>query len=150
LQAELYAGDGLTVTAQAAVQVNSPWLRVTKQVTPQISSLDGLVDYRIEVQNVGSLPATASLEDVVPDLLGPLPETIAASHGSLVYENGKITWSGEIPPAERLVITYRAGVLVRGPGARLVNWVWLAWSEHQRIAWAELDIPAAMYLPLVR
>jgi uncharacterized repeat protein (TIGR01451 family) len=151
LHAHLYAGDGVTVTAEAPVQVDVPWLQLQEQVDPEQPGIHGVVQYAFAVSNRGFMPATALLTDTLPAGLTPLAGSAWSSTGKAALLPGGLTWSGMLAPGAQVTITYRAQVKLALPSARLIDRAEATDQLGRRVvAWAVVRVPARSYLPLVR
>ena len=106
LRAQLYAGNGLTVTADAPVAVDVPWLTVSEQASPAQTSPGGSVRYTITVQNIGLLPTTAHLTDTLPAEVKLVADSLWASRGAVTSRNGRVQWSDVLEPGAQAQIGF--------------------------------------------
>jgi uncharacterized repeat protein (TIGR01451 family) len=149
LVAQLYAGDGLTVTASAPLRVDAPWINLATQVHPAETGIDGMVRISTTVENIGVVSATVELIDILPNGLEMVPGTADAKHGSFVAEPQRLTWTGTLVPDESLEIGFSAIVTLPRAGTKLVNRVEAFENTDHFMVWAELSIPAKWFFPVV-
>jgi len=151
LQARLYAGDGVTVTAETPVLVDVPWLELQERVEPAQPGLHGTVQYTLTVTNRGVMPATGHLTDTLPAGLTPLAGTAWSSTGDAALDPQRLTWSGVLAPGAVATIGYRAQVSLARPGARLIDRAELTDQFGRRVVtWAIVRVPTQLHLPLLR
>ena len=93
LRARLYAGDGITITAEAPIHADAPWLTLVEQVAPTESVPGGTVQYTITVANAGVLSSTAHLTDTLPAGLSLKAGSAWAAQGDLKVNGNTLTWS---------------------------------------------------------
>jgi uncharacterized repeat protein (TIGR01451 family) len=151
LRARLYAGDGVTVTAEAPVLVDVPWLELHERAEPAQPGLHGTIQYTFTVTNRGVIPATGHLTDTLPAGLTPVAGTDWASYGDAALTPQGLTWTGVVAPDAQVTIGYRAQVTLARPSARLINRAELTDQFGRRVVtWVVLGVPTQIYLPLVR
>ncbi len=150
LRAQLYAGNGLTVSADAPVVVDVPWLIVSEQASPAQTSPGGSVRYTITVQNIGLLPTTTRLTDTLPAEVKLVEDSLWASRGAVTSRNGRVQWSDVLEPGAQAEIGFTGVIGMISPGARLADWTEVVDDLGRRVvAWAAVTVPARRYLPLV-
>ena len=88
LRAQLYAGNGLTVTADAPVAIDVPWLTISEQASPAQITAGATARYTITVQNIGLLPTTARLTDTLPAAVKLVADSLWATSGTVASRNG--------------------------------------------------------------
>jgi uncharacterized repeat protein (TIGR01451 family) len=151
LRARLYAGDGITVTAEAPVHVDAPWLTLAEQVEPAESVPGGTAHYTITVANAGILATTAHLTDTLPVGLSLKAGSAWATQGDLAITENMLTWSGALAPGAQTMIGYAAVVTLPRPGALLTDWIELTDDFGRRtVGWAALPVPARIRFPIIR
>jgi uncharacterized repeat protein (TIGR01451 family) len=150
LRARLFAGDGIAVTAEAPIHIDSPWLELREQAEPAQPSPQGTVVYTFTVTNAGVAPTTGQLTHTLPSGLKPLASTAWSSNGEAALDAQGLTWSGTAAPGSITTIGYRARVTLRHPGVRLIDRAELSDEFGRRVvAWAVLSVPTQLYVPLV-
>jgi uncharacterized repeat protein (TIGR01451 family) len=150
LRARLYAGDGVTVTAEAPVHLDVPWLELQEKAEPAQPGLQGVVHYTFSVINRGVMPATGHLTDTLPAGLAPIAGTGWSSIGEAKLRPAGLTWSGTLAPAATATIGYNAQVTLARPGARLIDRAELTDQYDRRVvAWAVVAVPTQFFLPMV-
>jgi uncharacterized repeat protein (TIGR01451 family) len=150
LRAQLVAGNGLTVTADAPVAVDVPWLTVSEQASPAQASPGGTVRYTITVQNTGLLPTTARLTDTLPAEVKLVADSLWASRGAATARNARVQWSEVLESGAQAQIGFTGAIAMLTPGARLADWTEVTDDLGRRVvAWAEVIVPTRRYLPLV-
>jgi uncharacterized repeat protein (TIGR01451 family) len=150
LRARLYAGDGLTVTADSPVHVDVPWLELEAQVTPLQAKMHGTVEYTFTVTNAGVAPATGHFTDTLPAGLEPLAGTAWSSTGEAAVEARGLSWTGTLAPGSSAAISYRAKAGLSRPGAWLADRAELTDQFGRRVVtWARVRMPTWLSLPLV-
>jgi uncharacterized repeat protein (TIGR01451 family) len=150
LSARLYAGDGVTLTAEAPLRVDVPWLELQEQVEPAQPGIKGSVQYTLTVRNRGPMPAFAVLTDTLPAGMVPLAGSAWSSTGETVLLPGGLTWQGVVAPAATVSAGYRARLTIDHPGARLIDRAELTDQFGRRVvAWAIVRVPTRCFLPLV-
>jgi uncharacterized repeat protein (TIGR01451 family) len=150
LRAHLFAGDGITVTADAPVRVDAPWLELREQADPAQPGLHGTVEYTFAITNAGVAAAAASFTDTWPAGLEPVPGTAWTSTGTAAIGPQVMTWSGAVAPGSTATFGCRARVTSPRAGVRLIDRAALADQLGRRVvSWAVISIPAHSYLPLV-
>jgi uncharacterized repeat protein (TIGR01451 family) len=150
LRAYLYAGAGLTVTADADVFVDVPWLVAREEVTPARLERGETAHYTITVQNIGLLATTARLTDTLPAEIKLVPGSTWASRGAVTTTATRLRWSDVLPPGEQAQIGFRGVISVTRPGARVADRAEVTDERGRRVVtWAAVIVPARMYLPVV-
>ena len=150
LRAQLYTGNGLTVTADAPVSVDVPWLTVSERADPAQTAPGGSVRYTITVQNVGLLPTTARLTDTLPAAVKLVADSLWASRGAVTFRSARVQWSDVLEPGAQAQIGFTGVIAMIPPGARLADWTDVTDDPGRRVvAWAGVTVPARRYLPLV-
>ncbi len=150
LRARLYAGDGLTVTAEAPIRVDVPWLTLAEQVEPAEAPLGGTARYTITVANAGILSATAHLTDTLPSGLTLVRDSVWAEQGVVTANGDGLTWSGALAPGTATKIGYAARVTLTHAGVRLVDRIELTDDFGRRVVgWATLRVWSKIYLPII-
>jgi uncharacterized repeat protein (TIGR01451 family) len=151
LQARIFAGDGITLTAEAPIRVDAPWLELLELAEPAQPSLHGTVHYTFTVTNAGAVLATGYLTDTLPFGLEPIAGSARSSSGAATIGALGLTWSGALAPGSTTTIDYRARVSLSRPGARLVDRAELTDQLGRRVvSWAVVSVPTQFYLPLAR
>jgi uncharacterized repeat protein (TIGR01451 family) len=148
-QAQLNAGDGLTLLADTSVRVDAPWITLAAGVTPSEIRLDGEAQFDINVSNRGFASASVYLTDTLPLGLELIPGTATWTHGSAYEGEDGLTWHGELPPGASVEINFSTIVTLPQPGARLINRVEVVEADNHYLAWATLAIPAKWYFPTI-
>ena len=150
LRAQLYAGNGLTVTADAPVAVDVPWLTVSEQASPAQTLPGGSVRYTITVQNIGLLPTTARLTDTLSAEMKLVTDSLWASRGAVTSRNGRVQWSDVLEPGAQAQIGFTGVIAMISPGVWLADWAELTDDRGRRtVAWAAVTVPIQSYLPLL-
>jgi uncharacterized repeat protein (TIGR01451 family) len=110
-----------------------------------------LLAYTIRLENPGPVLAGVRVTDTLP-LEVQYQGDLWASSGSYGEENGTITWTGDVPTAQPVTITFSAAVDegIATPQT-IVNRVWI--DDSQGIVWQRQAVAIAngqvLYLPLV-
>jgi uncharacterized repeat protein (TIGR01451 family) len=150
LRAHLYAGAGLTVTADADVFVDVPWLVAREEATPAQLEPGETARYTITVQNIGLLASTARLTDTLPAELRLVSGSAWASRGAVTTSATRLRWSDALAPGEQAQIGFRGVISVTRPGARVADRAEVTDDRGRRIViWAAVLVPARVYLPVV-
>jgi uncharacterized repeat protein (TIGR01451 family) len=150
LLAQLYLGDGMTVTADAPVLVGGPWLTLTKGVTPAEAGRGETVQFTLTTTNAGFVSTTAILTDVLPGGLTLLPGTAQAERGDVIEAGWGITWTGALEPGAMTTITFGAVVTPSRAGIALINQAEVVdQNQRWRLARAAVQVPARVYLPVL-
>lgn len=150
LRAYLYAGAGLTVTADAPVFVDVPWLVAHEIATPARLEPGETAYYTITVQNVGPLATTARLTDTLPAALKLVAGSAWASRGAVTATATRIRWSDVLAAGEQAQIGFRGAITPPQPGARVADRAEITDDRGRRIVtWAAIVVPARVYLPVV-
>ncbi|MGC8781336.1 MAG: hypothetical protein ACP5UQ_10760, partial [Anaerolineae bacterium] len=150
LRARLYAGDGFTVTADADVFVDVPWLVVQEAATPARAWPNETVRYTITVQNVGLLATTARLTDTLPAELKLVAGSAWASRGAVTAGATRVRWTAGLAPGEEAQIGFSARVVATASRMRAVDRVEVTDDRGRRVvAGAIIAAPAQVYLPVI-
>ena len=150
LRARLYAGDGITLTAEAPVRVDVPWLTLAEQVEPAEAPLGGTARYTITVTNAGTLSTAAHLTDTLPTGLTLVKDSVWAEQGFATANGDELDWSGTVAPGATTEIGYVARVTLSRLGARLVDRIELVDDFARRVVgWATVLVWSKTYLPVV-
>jgi uncharacterized repeat protein (TIGR01451 family) len=150
LRAELYAGAGLTVTADADVFVDVPWLAAREEVTPARLERGATARYTITVQNIGLAPTTAWLTDTLPAEITLAAGSAWASRGAVTQSATRVRWSDVLAPGEQAQIGFSGAIWPVRPGVRVVDRAEVTDARGRRVVtWAAVIVPARMYLPVV-
>lgn len=150
LAARLYVGEGLTLTAEAPVQVAVPWLTLAL-AAPVEARLGDILDFELTAANMGAITTMAWLTETLPSGLAIVPDAAWTSLGDIVTLTAdRLTWMGLLAPGDSATIRFRAAVTLPLPGARLVSRADLT-DERGRLtsAWADVQVPARIYFPLM-
>lgn len=148
LRARLYDSNGILAVAEAGPHIGVPWLRLEKRADPLQTAVTGTVQVELQVSNAGVLATSAILTESLPAGLNIISGTLSASLGNLTPVLGGFTWQEELPPGGVAWISYQAQVDLPRPGARLTARSHLTYPEGERLAWAHIDVPAYIYLPI--
>jgi uncharacterized repeat protein (TIGR01451 family) len=147
-RARLYAGDGVTVTADSPVRVDVPWLELQAQAAPLQTKLYGTVQYTFTVTNAGVAPAIGHFTDTLPAGLEPLTGTAWSSTGDTALISEGLSWTGTLAPDSSATISYRAKAVLSRPGAWLIDRAELTDQFGRRVvAWANVRMPTWLSLP---
>jgi uncharacterized repeat protein (TIGR01451 family) len=150
LRAYLYAGAGLTVTAEADLFVDVPWLVAREEVTPARLERGATAHYTITVQNIGLLPTTARLTDTLPTELKLIPGSAWAARGAVTTTATRLRWSDVLAPGEQAQIGFGGVISATRPGVRVADRTEVTDARGRRVVtWAAVIVPARMYLPVV-
>jgi uncharacterized repeat protein (TIGR01451 family) len=106
-----------SIEAAAQVQVVSEIIELTKEVTPEEAAPLGLVQYRIELKNLDSVPITGvTVTDTLPSLAGQEFEFVGMASGgpepSEVNGNEVIWRDLTIPGGETLALEFDARTVI--------------------------------------
>lgn len=149
LAAQLYAGDSLTLTAEAPVQVAVPWLTLALAAPAEAQPGD-VIDFQLTAANIGAIGTTAQLTETLPVGLTVISGSAWASQGEASSTDDCLTWTGALAPGDTAVIRFQAAVTLLKPGARLVSRANLTDERgHLTSAWAVVNVPAWIYFPLL-
>lgn len=150
LVARLDAGDGLSLPAQAPVQVDVPWLTLRLAAPEGEAHLGEILDFELTAANIGVIGTTARLSETLPTGLAVVPGSAWASSGEMTAADDRLTWTGTLAPGIAATIRFRAAVTLPHPGARLVSRADLTDDRGRLVsAWAAVYVPARIYLPSV-
>ena len=150
LRAHLYAGNGLTVTADADVFVDVPWLVVQEEATPGLLWPGETAHYTITVRNIGLLPTTARLTDTLPAEIRPVAGSAWASRGAVTATSSRVRWSDVLAPGEQAQVGFSGTLAALPVAAEIADRVEVTDDRGRRIiAWAAVRAPARTYLPVV-
>ena len=150
LRAQLYAGNGLTVTADAPVAIDVPWLTISEQASPAQITAGTTARYTITVQNIGLLTTTAHLTDTLPAEMKLVADSLWASRGAVTAHNERLHWSAVLEPGAQAQLGFSEMVVTIPPSARLADWAELTDDRGRRLAsWAAVVGPKPRYLPLI-
>ncbi len=149
LRAYLYDGAGSTVTADAPVAVDVPWLAVAEESSLSQAAPGATVRYTITVQNLGLLPATARLTDTLPSELKLIPGSVWAGRGTVTPGKTRVLWTDSLEPGARTEIGFAGEIALARRGARVTDWTEVEDDRGRRaVAWSAVTVPAWLYLPL--
>ncbi len=150
LRAELDAGAGLTVTATADLFVDVPWLTAHEEVTPARLWPGQTAQFTITVRNRGLLATTARLTDTLPSEIRLVAESAWASRGAVTQSATRVRWSDVLAPGEQAQIGFRGVISPTRPPGRVADRADITDDRGRRIvAWAEVAVPAQVYLPVI-
>lgn len=150
LAARLDAGDGLILPTEAPVQVDVPWLTLALAAPGGEAKPGDVLDFELVATNIGVIGATARLSETLPTGLALVPGSAWASAGEVAATADRLTWTGTLAPGAAATIRFRAAVALARPGGRLVTRADLTDDRGRLVsAWAEMVVPARVYLPLV-
>jgi len=105
--------DGLFLpfTRTAATILKRPDLSPSeKLVSAARAAVGDVLTYTVRVKNVGQGLARASLTDPIPAGTGYVPGSAWAGRGTVVYDDGRIVWSGEVPPQGMATVVFAVTV----------------------------------------
>ena len=107
--------------------------------------------YTIRLINVGNADAWATITDILPLAVTPITATLPPG---MVYQDGLLLWSGQVPQATQLPLAFQVEVDPRlSQGGTITNTVWIADGIHapfSREAYGLVEVPRhVIYLPLV-
>lgn len=150
LRADLYAGNGLTVTADADVFVDVPWLVVAEEAMPGLVEAGATVRYTITVQNSGLLPTTARLTDTLPAEIKMVAGSAWASRGAATVTSSRLRWSDVLAPGEQAQVGFAGTIAAPRSGSEVADRVEVTDDRGRRIvAWAAVRVRTRAYLPVV-
>lgn len=150
LAARLDAGDGLILPAEAPVQVDVPWLALAQSAPGGEVARGALLDFALTVVNRGVITTTARLTETLPAGLAVVPGSAWATSGEVTTTADRLTWTGTLAPGASATIRFQAAVALSQPGGRLIPRADLTDDRGRLVsAWAEMYVPARIYLPLV-
>lgn len=151
LAARLDAGDDLILPAEAPVQVDVPWLTLALAAPGSEAKPGDVLDFELTATNIGVIGATARLSETMPTGLAVVPDSAWASLGEVAVVADRLTWTAALAPGASATIRFRATVALPQPGGRLVTRADLTDDCGRLVsAWAEVYVPARVYLPMVR
>jgi uncharacterized repeat protein (TIGR01451 family) len=93
----------------AAIEANAEpdFSSSVKRVSKLTPASGDTITYTVVVHNSGdSLTQTLYLTDDIPAGLSYIPDSLSASTGEARYNSGAILWSGVLPPASTMTLTY--------------------------------------------
>ena len=150
LAAQLCAGEGLFLPAEAPVQIDVPWLTVALAGPSGESHPGDILDFELNAANIGAVGATARLTETLPSGLALVPGSTWASSGTLTPAADHLAWTDTLAPGGSAVIRFQARVAIPQPGARLITRADLTDQRGRLVsAWAAVYVPARVYLPLI-
>jgi uncharacterized repeat protein (TIGR01451 family) len=150
LTARLDAGDSLVLPAEAPVQVDVPWLTLALAAPGWEVHPGDVLDFELTAANSGAIGTTARLTETLPSGLTLVPGSAEASSGEITSAADRLKWTGALAPGDSATIRFKTSVNLPQPGAQLVTRADLT-DERGRLVstWAEVYVPARIYLPLV-
>ncbi len=150
LAARLDAGDGLILPAEAPVQVAVPWLTLGLAAPGGEAAPGDILDLELTAANVGAVGATAQLTQTLPAGLEVIPGSAWASAGVVAATAERLTWTALLAPGASATIRFQAAVTLPRAGGRLITRADLTDDRGRLVsAWATVDVPARVYLPVV-
>ncbi|MCX7669992.1 MAG: DUF11 domain-containing protein, partial [Anaerolineae bacterium] len=150
LRAALYAGNGLTVTADADVFVDVPWLVVHEEVTPSRPWPNQTVQYTITVQNIGRVASSVRLTDTLPAEIQLLAGSVWAARGAATASAARVRWTDVLAPGERAQLGFAARIVPWSGWRRTADRVEVTDERGRRVVTgAVIAAPARTYLPVV-
>jgi uncharacterized repeat protein (TIGR01451 family) len=149
LVAHLAQREGLTLTAQTTVLVDSARFTLAKRGTPDAITLGQRVTYTLTVANRGVAAGAAVISDALPSGMALVPGSAVATQGVITEETAGLRWSGTLAAGDEAQITFEATAVVAS-GARLVNRAELREEDGRlRRARTQTAILTRAYLPLL-
>ncbi|MEJ5199396.1 MAG: carboxypeptidase regulatory-like domain-containing protein, partial [Anaerolineae bacterium] len=150
LRAHLYAGNGLTVTADADVFVDVPWLVVQEEATPSRPWPGQTVHYTITVQNIGVVATTARLTDTLPSEIRLISGSVWASRGTVTSSATRVRWTDALAPGDRAQVGFRGTPAADRSWLRAADRVEVTDERGRRIVTgAIIASPPRTYLPVL-
>jgi uncharacterized repeat protein (TIGR01451 family) len=150
LAAQLSAGDGITVTAEAAIAVGAPRVTLSQQLAPGLISTDGVVTLTATVANTGAVAVTIVYTDTLPAGVVEMPGSAQASGGALAEAPGVLRWTGNLQPGEQASITFQVRFANRQAGRRYVLYSEATDGTGRRVtAGSLLTVQSKVYLPVI-
>jgi uncharacterized repeat protein (TIGR01451 family) len=108
-----------------------------------------VITYTITLKNEDdNLLAGALITDVMPPLLGFVPNSLTASSGTASYSNQMINWTGSIS-ATTTTLTYQAQIDPGAIGATIINQVVADWQGRTYVTNSTIDTFSRVYLPVL-
>ena len=124
----------------------------SKRVAPQCVAPGQEVEYRIQLNNTGSLAASARVTDSLPaDLELVAGPWITPTLPPPVVVSGTLTWQGSLAAGQSgVVIGWTVRVASIQPSDEIANVVWLDDGVHSSL-WRKVDVIGCqwVYLPVV-
>jgi uncharacterized repeat protein (TIGR01451 family) len=149
LRAKLYDGKGLVVTAEAPVQVDLPWLRLSGTHFPREASLGDTIAYSLTLENDGVMPDPVTLTITLPTGIRFIPGSLSVSQGTATPSGSIIYWSGEIQPQAQVSVQFNGLVMPAHPGMNLAASAQAVDPYTRRKAWFVVTVPAHYYYPII-
>lgn len=151
LQAHLFAGNGLTVTARTLIHIDTPWFTLEKKGGSLSAQPGQEITFSLHLQNQGVLQGAAMLTDSLPLGLALLPATLHADVGQATANNGELFWQGSLLPGQESQIQYRGVITLtqQETGAILYNRVYLAHGSQRISDYTTTIAPAWRFLPIL-
>jgi uncharacterized repeat protein (TIGR01451 family) len=99
------------------VDLSESW----KQSDKSQAVLGDVITYDLYLENTGVSTASASLSDPIPDSLTYVPGSATCSSGVCTYQDGTLTWAGEIAPGDTIMLTIAATLSTPLPDQTVVT-----------------------------
>lgn len=148
LVAHLAQHEGLTLTTQAAVLIDSARFTLAKRGTPDAVMPGQRVPYTLTVANRGVAAGAAMVADALPPGMVLAPGSAIATGGTITEEVAGLRWSGTLAAGDEVQITFEATTAALAGGTRLVNRAELREEDGRlRRARAQTTILSRVYLP---
>lgn len=150
LRARLYAGDGLTVTDEAPVHIDVPWLTITNHSSRTEARIGETVAFSATVANRGPVATMATLSDTLDAGFALVESSLSAPYGIITPTVPGFEWRGMLIGGQSATIHYTASITGSNSTFHLWNDAIVTDSRDRRqSASIAVIVRSQLHMPLI-